>query len=113
MLGAPVSFNASLARSPAGADVCATQRERATSTRTALRSGARTGDNPTSLLGWFARRTTERFGRDGWAVAHLARRATLPKARMGRRTGDGDGRRALEWSSALSAATSFNSLFAR
>ena len=88
-------------------------RERARKHKPCCDPVERAGDNPTIATRSFARRPTERFDRDLRAVAHMARRARLSRASMGRRTSDAGGTRTDEWSSAMSAATSINSLFAR
>ena len=88
-------------------------RERAMNAQLRFDPAVRPGGDPTIRSGSIARGATQRFGRDAWAAARMARRARLTKVRMGRGTHDVSGTWALAWRSALTVARSFNSLFAR
>ena len=113
-LGAPVSCNATLARSLSEGCRRATQRERARSTeKPRVDPVRRPSGDPTPLSGSLARRATQRLARDGWAAGRMAGWPRPSKASMGRRTSDIDGTTEHAWRPALSTATSFHSLFAR
>ena len=103
-----------LARSLEEADCGAPHRKLAPSSQNSRFDPAeRASDNPTIWSRSIAHYATQRFVRNPWAAARMGWHARLSNASMGRRTSDVDGPTQRECSSVLSAATSFNSLFAR